>query len=67
MGRHFNVERLPVDQQALVNDTIRAHHYIVLDRILEDLKIKGIDGISRSSRGRYVPKLKAQDNVKAVR
>lgn len=65
MGRVHSIERLPVDQQSLINNIIRAHHYVVLDNILEDIKAQGLDFITRSTLGRYVPKLKAQDHLKA--
>ncbi len=65
MGRNNSIELLPAEQQVLVHNIIRSHRYCVLDKILDDIKDHGLEHISRSSLGRYVPKLKVQDSLKS--
>lgn len=66
MGRNSKIELLPAEEQSKVHEIIRAHRYLILDNILEDIKALGIRGVSRSALGRYVPRLKAQDFIKAA-
>lgn len=39
---------------------------MVLDTMLADIQALGVEGISRSALGRYVPVLKAEDEFKAL-
>lgn len=66
MGRHHSIELLPLKQQSAVNNIIRAHRYLGLSDILAGIEAQGIEGMSRSALGRYVPKLKAQDCIKSA-
>lgn len=64
MGKHHSIDCLPPAQLEQVKECIRSHRYMLLDRMLSDLRAQGVDGISRSALGRYVPRLKAEDSLR---
>ena len=66
MGRQNSIEMLQPEQFELAKQCIRSHRYMILDAILADMRELGIQGVSRSTLGRYVPTLKAQDEMKAA-
>lgn len=65
MGKHHSIDCLAPAQLELVKQCIRAHRYMLLDSMLAALCAQGIEGISRSALSRYVPRLKAEDSLKA--
>lgn len=61
MGNHFSISRLPAEQQALVNKSIRSNRYRDLDIIMDELSDLGVGGFSRSALHRYLCVLREKD------
>jgi len=66
MGRHHSINLLPIEQHEKVNQCIRSHRYMNIDAILADIQKLGINQLSRSALGRYVPHLRAQDELRVA-
>lgn len=66
MGRYHSIDLLPVEQHEQVNQCIRMHRYMNLDAILADIHEQGIEQLSRSALGRYIPQLRARDEMKVA-
>ena len=66
MGRHRSIDLLPTEQREQVNQCIRLHRYMNFDAILADIQKLGIKQISRSALGRYLPNLRAGDELKVA-
>ena len=65
MGRISNINRLPGDQQAIVDSCIRQCRYQDLDFILKEVKRLGVPHVSRAGLYRYLVQLKEADSLLA--
>lgn len=65
MARSSNISNLPTEDQARVDECIRAHRYANLDFIMVATREMGLTGFSRSALARYVNSLKERDSLHA--
>ena len=65
MGRLSTLFYLSPEQQESLKSCIRAHQYVNLGRMMDDLGKRGIEGISRSALHRIASQLREADALLA--